>query len=75
LSSIKQIFKAVRSTENGENSTSTTSEKNTCVLARAVESVQKLPTPTPQFLKLQLVHKISIHINNGKPIRHFITTT
>jgi hypothetical protein len=35
----------------------------------------KLPTPTPQFLKLRLFHKISIYINNGKPIRHFITTT
>jgi hypothetical protein len=33
------------------------------------------PTPTPQFLKLQLLHKGSICINNGKPIRHFITTT
>jgi hypothetical protein len=37
----------------------------------------KLPTPTPQFLKLRLrlLHKISIRINNGKPTRHFITTT
>jgi hypothetical protein len=45
----------------------------------------KLPTqtPTPQFLKLQLrlqlrlrlLRKISIRISNGKPIKHFITTT
>jgi hypothetical protein len=38
-------------------------------------------TPTPQFLKLQLLHKSLIRIKNGKPIkmvnciiRHFITT-
>jgi hypothetical protein len=37
----------------------------------------KLLTLTPQFVKLQLrlLHKISLCINNGKPIRHFITTT
>jgi hypothetical protein len=37
----------------------------------------KPPTPTPRFLKLRLrlIHKISICINNGKPIRRFITTT
>jgi hypothetical protein len=39
----------------------------------------KLPTPTPtaQFLKprLRLLHKSSMRINNGKPIRRFITTT
>jgi hypothetical protein len=33
------------------------------------------PTPTPRFLKFRLLHKSSICINNGKPIRHFITTT
>jgi hypothetical protein len=37
------------------------------------------PTATPQFLRLrlrfQLFRKISICINNGKPIRRFITTT
>jgi hypothetical protein len=33
------------------------------------------PTPTPRFLKLRLLHKSSICINNGKPIRHFIATT
>jgi hypothetical protein len=34
-------------------------------------------TPTPRFLKLRLrlLHKSSMCINNGKPIRHFITTT
>jgi hypothetical protein len=44
---------------------------------RAVESVHKLPTPipTPQLLKLRLLHKSSICINNGKPMRRFITTT
>jgi hypothetical protein len=36
---------------------------------------RKLPTPVPQFLQLKLLHKISICINNGKPIRHFIATT
>jgi hypothetical protein len=35
----------------------------------------KLPTPTPRFLKLRLLHKSSICINNDKPIRHFIATT
>jgi hypothetical protein len=37
----------------------------------------KFPTPTPRFLKLRLrlLHKSSICINNGKPIRHFIATT
>jgi hypothetical protein len=37
----------------------------------------KLPTPTPRFLKLRLrlLHKSSICINNGKPIRCFIATT
>jgi hypothetical protein len=37
----------------------------------------KFPTPTPQFLKLRfrLLHQSSIRINNGKPVRHFITTT
>jgi hypothetical protein len=40
----------------------------------------KLPTPSPRFLKLRfrlrhrLLHKSSICINNGKPIRYFITT-
>jgi hypothetical protein len=33
------------------------------------------PTPTTRFLKLRLLHKSSICINNGKPIRHFVTTT
>jgi hypothetical protein len=35
------------------------------------------PTPTPRFLKLRLrlLHKSSLCINNGKPIRHFIATT
>jgi hypothetical protein len=37
----------------------------------------KAPTPTPRFLKLRLrlLHKSSICINNGKPVRHFIATT
>jgi hypothetical protein len=37
----------------------------------------KAPTPTPRFLKLRLrlLHKSSICINNGKPIRRFIATT
>jgi hypothetical protein len=35
----------------------------------------KLPTPTPQFLKLRPLHRSSVRINNGKPVRHFITTT
>jgi hypothetical protein len=56
-----------------------------CPGTRAVESVHKSsdspifkrPTPTPRFLKvrLRLLHKSSICINNGKPIRHFIATT
>jgi hypothetical protein len=47
------------------------------VCARTVESVHKAPTPTPRFLKLRirLLHKSSICINNGKLIRHFIITT
>jgi hypothetical protein len=37
----------------------------------------KALTPTPRILKLRfrLLHKSSICINNGKPVRHFITTT
>jgi hypothetical protein len=37
----------------------------------------KLLTPTPRFLevRLRLLHKNSMCINNGKPIRHFIATT
>jgi hypothetical protein len=50
---------------------------NTVPKNRAVESYTKLPTPTPRFLKLRrrLLHKITISINNGKPISRFITTT
>jgi hypothetical protein len=35
----------------------------------------KAATPNPRFLKLRLLHKRSICINNGKPIKRFITTT
>jgi hypothetical protein len=31
--------------------------------------------PTPRFLEPRLLHESSICVNNGKPIRHFITTT
>jgi hypothetical protein len=34
----------------------------------------KVPTPTPRFLKLRLLHKSSICINNGKTTKCFITT-
>jgi hypothetical protein len=47
------------------------------VASRAVESLKIALTPTPRFLKLRLrlLHKDLICINNFKPIRHFITTT
>jgi hypothetical protein len=32
-------------------------------------SIFKTPTPTPRFLKLRLLHKSSICINNGKPLK------
>jgi hypothetical protein len=37
----------------------------------------KAPTPTPPFLKLRLrlLHRSSVCVNNGKPVRHFIATT
>jgi hypothetical protein len=35
----------------------------------------KRPTPTSQFLKLRLLHKSSVCINNGKTTRYIITTT
>jgi hypothetical protein len=54
------------------------------VIGRAAESVHKSPTPTPQFLdlRLRLLRKRSVCINNGKPaetvngiISVFISTT
>jgi hypothetical protein len=49
--------------------------KNIYLLAGLWSRFTRLPTstPTPQFLKLRR-HKTSICVNNGKPIRHFITT-
>jgi hypothetical protein len=47
----------------------------TCLVAGLWSLYTKLPTLTPQFLKLRLLHKISIWFNNGKPLRHLITTT
>jgi hypothetical protein len=38
-------------------------------------SIFKTSTLTPQFLKLRRLRKISVCVNNGKHIRHFITTT
>jgi hypothetical protein len=47
----------------------------TCYTAELWGRYTKAPTPRFLKLRLRLLHKSSIRINNGKPIRHFIATT
>jgi hypothetical protein len=47
--------------------------------SRYTKAPTPTPAPTPRYLnlrvRLRLIHKNSICTNNGKPVRHFITTT